>query len=101
MPDYKLGKIYKIISNQTDKIYIGSTTEKYLSQRQVSHTRAYKSFLNGKDHFRASYDILKFPDAKIILIETFPCNNKYELIAREQYWIEQFKDTCVNYCNAF
>ena len=27
MPDYQKGKIYKIISNETDDVYIGSTTQ--------------------------------------------------------------------------
>ncbi len=28
--DYLNGKIYKLVSNQTNDIYIGSTTKKYL-----------------------------------------------------------------------
>lgn len=37
MVNYKDGKIYKIVSSQTAKIYIGSTTKKYLSQRMDDH----------------------------------------------------------------
>ena len=38
--------------------------------------------------------------AKIILIEAYPCNNKDELHAREQYWMDQFKDNIINKQNA-
>ena len=37
MPDYNNGKIYKIISSYTDKIYVGSTTEKRLCDRFSGH----------------------------------------------------------------
>jgi hypothetical protein len=29
MPDYSNGKIYKLVSDKTDMIYIGSTTKKF------------------------------------------------------------------------
>jgi hypothetical protein len=36
-----------------------------------------------------SKKILKYGNAQIILIENYPCNNKDELRAREQYWIDK------------
>ena len=42
MSDYNMysrGKIYKIVSDCTDKIYIGSTCEKYLSNRLAGHRK--------------------------------------------------------------
>ena len=91
MPNYQLGKIYKIISDQTEKIYIGSTTKKYLSDRMSQHRWDYKI---GKN--KSSKKIIRYDDAKIILIEKYPCGSIEELHAREQYWINENKDICVN-----
>ncbi len=96
MPDYSQGKIYKLISNHTDLIYIGSTAQKYLSQRKRGHICYYNDYLNGKGRCVSSFEIIKFGDCQIFLIESFPCDNKDELQTREQYWIEKYKDICVN-----
>lgn len=93
--DYSKGKIYKIVSDQTDKIYIGSTTKQYLSQRLSNHQRTYKCFQNGKYHYVTSFEIVKYDDAQIILIELFPCGTKDELLSRERFHLEQNKN-CIN-----
>ena len=48
MPDYQLGKIYKIECNVTGQRYIGSTCEPILARRLAGHITNYKSYLNGK-----------------------------------------------------
>lgn len=96
MPDYSKGKIYKIISNLTDKAYFGSTTNNYLSNRLAKHMWDFKNNCH-----LTSFEILKFNDAKIILIENFPCSSKDELRQREQFWIDQNKDICINKNNSF
>ena len=100
MVNYKDGKIYKIISNQTDKIYIGGSAEKYLSNRLASHRGGCNLWKKGKTRYISSFEIVQYPDHKIILIEKYPCDDKDQLRAREQYWIDQFKDRCVNILNA-
>ena len=45
---YQLGKIYKIVSSQTDKIYIGSTCQKYLCNRMNNHKQNLRSYLMDK-----------------------------------------------------
>lgn len=95
--DYKNGKIYKIVSDLTDKIYIGSTTQP-LSKRLCAHKSKCKKYLKGKQHLVTSFDIIKFGDAQIFLIENYPCNDKNELHARERFHIEQNKDIVVNKC---
>lgn len=100
MVNYPLGKIYKIISNSTNKIYIGSTTKKYLTSRLVEHIRDYKKYIDGK-HYISSFELIKNNDYQIILIEKYPCNNKNELNAREQYYIDLYKNLNVNKNNAF
>jgi hypothetical protein len=100
MSNYQLGKIYKITSDQTDKIYVGSTTRVRLSERMSEHRRdSIKENRAGKNV--SSKEIMKYGDAKIILIETYPCNSKDELNAREQYYIELYKTVCVNKQKAY
>jgi len=94
---FENGKIYKIVSDLTDKIYIGSTTQK-LCSRLSGHKRSYKQFLNGNYHNITSFEIIKLGDAQIFLIETFKCNNKQELDARERFYIELNKAIVVNKC---
>jgi hypothetical protein len=95
MVNYQNGKIYKIVSSQTDKVYIGSTTKDKLCQRMAGHRGSYKSYLKDEHNYITSFEIIKHEDAKIILIEAFPCNNSDELHARERYYIEN-TNNCVN-----
>jgi len=96
MVNYEQGKIYKLISNHTTNIYIGSTCNEYLSNRKSSHCFKYRQWImnKNKQHYVTSFDIIKYGDCQIILIENFPCNSKEELEARERYWIEKLN--CVN-----
>lgn len=87
MNKYNNGKIYKIISNETDKIYIGSTT-KTLDERLRTHKYDYKYYSSGKYHYISSFEIVKYEDCNIILLENFPCNSKKELQEREQHYIK-------------
>jgi hypothetical protein len=93
---YQRSKIYKIISPHTDKIYIGSTTEIYLSQRLTKAKNMYKRFLENKHHYVSSYELFKLGDVEIILIETYPCNSKDELHKKEREYIELNKEITVN-----
>lgn len=87
MPEYENGKIYKICSHQTEKVYVGSTTRP-LSERLAQHKGHIKT------QYCTSYEILKFNDAYIELIENWPCNNREELRQREGYYIRNHN--CVN-----
>lgn len=90
MPDYQKGKIYKITSNETDKVYIGSTCD-YLSSRLGKHKYSFKK---GKT-CPTSKEILKYADCTVSLIEEFPCATKRELLEREGYHI-RITPNCVN-----
>jgi hypothetical protein len=94
MVNYANGKIYKLASFETDKVYIGSTCEK-LSVRKAKHKRNYKMFLNGKYHNVSSFELIKLGDVDIILLEECPCENKEQLHKRERYHIENTPN-CVN-----
>lgn len=93
---YSNGKIYKIVCNTTNDIYIGSTKEQYLSRRLQKHKSNYNDYKNGKknQNYMTSFKILNNNNYEIQLIESYPCQNKYELHQRERYWIENMR--CVN-----
>jgi hypothetical protein len=93
MVNYQNGKIYKIVSNETDMIYIGSTC-KLLCQRLAQHRSTYKAYQSGKYNFVTSFKLLEIGDCEIILLEKFPCNSREELNARERFYIETLD--CVN-----
>ena len=100
LPDYSLTKIYKIVSNQTDDIYIGSTCQKYLSKRMGTHKQDYKNYVEGNKRYVSSCEILKYDDAKIVLIQAYPeCKNKEEQIKYEQDHID--KMNCINKNRAY
>jgi len=103
MNKYENSKIYKIVNPNTDKIYIGSTCQKYLCNRFVGHKQDYKNFKSGKDRKHSNSTLIfdasdNIYDTKIILIEKFPCNSKEELQKREFEIITNTKN-CVNSCN--
>ena len=90
MSDYKNGKIYKLTSKQTDKIYVGSTI-RTLNRRMMGHRT---HITNGSN--LTSIEILKNDDSIIELIEDYPCNSKKELHEREQHYMDLYKDIIVN-----
>jgi len=89
--DYSKGKIYKITSSKTNDVYVGSTCEPTLSRRMHGHRSSFKRYKEGKTNFTSSFEILKYDDAEIILIESYPCKNKDELYSRERYWVDHLK----------
>ena len=93
MPDYKNGKIYKIESLSGGCVYYGSTTLKYLSTRMAIHRQSLK-----RGHNISSSKVLQYDDAKIYLVELYPCNMIDELLKREGWYIRN--NECVNKCIA-
>lgn len=94
--DYQKAKIYKIVDNTTDNIYIGSTCEPTLARRLAKYVGSYESHLNETYHYDSSFEILKNGDYNIVLIENYPCNTKDELFSRERHWTNAL--ICVNKC---
>lgn len=87
------GKIYSLRSYQTENIYIGSTTQK-LCKRLQNHKNDYKIYLLDKKPYISSFEIVKYDDAYIELIENVICNDKNELRKKEGEYIR--KIDCVN-----
>jgi len=97
MTDYQKTKIYKIESNQGDKVYVGSTAKEYLSQRFQQHKHAYKRWQQGKCGKVMSYELFEEygpENCQIVLIESYPCNSKDEKNSREGHYIKELN--CVN-----
>jgi hypothetical protein len=93
---YQFGKIYKLMSEHTNKIYIGSTCKKRLSTRLSNHMADYKGWKNEKRKYITSFELFELGIVHILLLETYPCNNRSELDARERHWIEHHRDILVN-----
>jgi hypothetical protein len=89
MNRYENGKIYKLTSQKTDDIYIGSTIEP-LSYRLSGH----RNVSDNNPRQAISRELMKQGDIIIELIELYPCKTKEELLWRERYYIENMK--CIN-----
>ena len=87
------GYIYSIRSYQTELIYIGSTFGP-LRQRLFQHKYNFKQFNLQKFCYISSYEIIKYNDAYVELVETYENVNKMELRRFEGQHIRQNK--CVN-----
>ena len=85
MVNYQNGKIYKIMFQDTNDVYVGSTCQP-LKDRLSGHRRA-KSNKKKMEAFKTNTHI------RIILIEKYPCSDKEELVRREQHWIDELKPT--------
>lgn len=97
--NYSKTKIYKICSHLGDKIYIGSTTKDYLSQRMTAHRKSYKFYKNGniKYGYVRSYilfDEYGVDNCYIELIEEKECTSKDEKNKIEGQYIKSLE--CVN-----
>ena len=57
--DYSQGKIYKMVSAETDKIYIGSTALPRLCTRMAQHRSDFHRYQLGKRGYVASFELLQ------------------------------------------
>ena len=87
------GFVYAIRSHQTTKVYYGSTIQS-IDLRFAGHRYSYKRWLSKPTNYTASYEIMKYPDAYVELVEEVEFENKKELSQREDYYILQ--NDCVN-----
>ena len=84
-------RIYKLTSQQTPKIYIGST-KLSLNTRFVLHKTKFKNQVK----YITANELLQYQDCKIELIENVHCESRKELQEREKHYIQQYEDRCVN-----
>lgn len=94
MVNYQQAKIYKIVCNESNLIYIGSTCQT-LANRMSRHRIAYKSYqADPSKQYCSIYEVLKYPSARILLVRNSPCNNREELSAIVGGFI--LNNECVN-----
>lgn len=98
MNKYSQGKIYKLISDDTSSVYIGSTMTS-LKQRLQTHNAHYAMYLKGAHHYLTSYELCQHASTRIVLIEKYPCNTRSELEKREYYWMKKLTAQGVNVIN--
>ena len=98
---YNNSKIYKIepvCDYDEGDIYIGSTTQKYLSNRMQQHRKDYKRWKNEIDNRKCmSFDLFEkygIENCKIVLLEIVNVLTKDELRAKEGDYIRNLN--CVN-----
>lgn len=90
--NYQNGKIYKIWSLMTNKIYIGSTTND-LPHRFKQHKNK-----NNKTNSKLLFQEVGIDNCKIELIHNFPTTSKNLLVAEEGRIVRLNKDFVVNRC---
>lgn len=86
--NYQNSRIYKIVNDVSDDIYIGSTCQP-LSKRMAEHRSKAKQHPNRKIYQK--FNEIGVEHFKIVLIEEYKCINKEELVAREDYYINLMK----------
>ena len=90
-----IGRIYKITSPNTEKVYVGSTTGT-LRKRMIDHKSRYKIFLkdiNSTSH-TTSFDVIEHGDAQITLIYEGIFNTKAELYRLEGETMQSIEKCC-------
>ena len=87
--------IYKIISVNTDKIYIGSTCFS-IYDRFKKHTLDYEFYNKYKTHYVSSFEIIKCGACSVELLESFDNIEKKELEKKESEYIYANINICVN-----
>jgi len=89
--DYKNGKIYKIVNDENDNFYIGSTCST-LTRRIHGHRQKHSKCMSKK----LGVDI---KDCIIVLVENYSCNDKQELLRKEREYIEKYRKEGLNIMN--
>lgn len=88
------GKVYKIISQNTDKVYIGSTFQN-LNKRLSTHKSCHKRYINNISRmYYTAYDVLQHGNVSIVEIDT--ADNKKDLFKKEKEYILLNIDICTN-----
>ena len=88
MNRYNSGQIYKLVNTVDDRIYVGSTAMP-LSKRLSSHKS--KARRRPEQRVYKELTLIGWSNVRIVLIEAYRCENKNELIAREQHHMDLLK----------
>ena len=86
--DYSKAKIYKIVNDIDDDIYIGATCQA-LSKRMAEHRKSMKSKRDNHIKLYKKMNEIGVEHFKILLIEETPCENVEQLRAIEGDYIRE------------
>ena len=86
MSKYQTGKIYKIVNTITNDVYVGSTICTLKKRFNEHKSSAYRGTCNHLKLYKLIEDV-GIDNFKIELIEHFPCDNHFDLVRREGYYI--------------
>lgn len=95
-----IGRVYKIVHNQSDITYVGSTTTS-LSRRWGCYKSEAKSDNNSKNSTSIGLIIQKYgiKNFKMILIKEYEVIDKKHLFVYETLWINKLN--CINQVTSF
>ena len=94
--DYSKGFIYRLVCKDLSvkEIYVGSSTN--FRQRKAQHKCSCTNPNNSKYHLKV-YEYMRNNGGwdiwDMVLLEKYPCNDKYELEKRERHWMEELKSS--------
>ena len=88
-----MGLVYKLVSCHEPKVYVGKTTQTH-NERFRSHKKDYNQWLVDKHHYVTSFELIKYDDCVIIVLEDNIPDDM--LPQRERYWYDLLD--CVNKC---
>lgn len=89
------GNIYKIVSKNSDKIYIGSTCFS-IEDRLKKHILDYEFYNSYNEHYTSSFEVIKCGDICIELLESLENVSREELKKKESEYIHKNLGICVN-----
>ncbi len=93
MSSYKTGRIYKIIHNQSNLVYVGSTFD-VLAKRWQRHKKHFNEYLENKKSVPIICKYFKefgIENFKIILIKEYQVIDRKHMEIYEQLWINKLK----------
>ena len=88
LDNYKQGKIYKLLGAGITDVYVGSTCgslDRRLWFHNNTHVNSTQRQMSAAQLYQRSSCVT------IELLETYPCEFKEQLTARERYWIEKLR----------
>ena len=84
-----IARIYKLVNNYDCAIYIGSTKQ-ILSKRFYKHKNNSKCF--NYQIYQYVFENGNWDQWRIILIEEFKCLSQQDMLKKEQYYIDLYKN---------
>jgi hypothetical protein len=89
------GIIYKLVSPDSDKFYIGSSRHN-LNLRFSQHKSRYNNYVLGRGKKYTAFEILKNPNCTIELIEEIKCDDKNIILEKEKQYIKDNINNVIN-----